>query len=323
MKRMVILFVLILFLAPLTTAQEKPLVVTSIAPIAEILREAFGDTVQVEYLVPLGVDPHQYQLTPDQIEEIQRADVVVTIGHLPAEEKIEELKREGILKGKVLGIEDYQRYGFRYLPERWYNNKYNLHGIWLDPYNALAIAEAVKDALANSPAYTSLDSRFSEFEAKLEGIVLAYQKLGLEGKKALIELPSQQYTLEWMGIIAVDSIKPEEEVPAKSVDELLTVAKTVDVIVYSEESPEPLKSAALELSKRTGIPVVKVSVMWSGRDYTEVLAQNSANIASAFRSYAPEQGQTFQQTNLNTTYILLALVVGITLGTALGVIIKN
>lgn len=323
MKRMVILFVLILLLAPLTTAQKKPLVVTSIAPIAEILREAFGDTVQVEYLVPLGVDPHQYQLTPEQIEEIQRADVIVTIGHLPAEEKIKELEREGILKGKVLGIEDYQRYGFRYLPERWYNNKYNPHGIWLDPYNALAIAEAVKDALANSPAYTSLDSRFSEFEAKLEGIVLAYQKLGLERKKALIELPSQQYTLEWMGIIAVDSIKPEEEVPAKSVDELLTVAKTVDVIVYSGESPEPLKSAALELSKRTGVPAVKVSVMWSGRNYTEVLAQNSANIASAFRSCAPQQGQAFQQTNLNTTYILLALVVGITLGTALGVIIKN
>lgn len=322
MKRITVVLFILILLSPMTIAQERPLVVTSIAPIAEILKEAFGDTVQVEYLVPLGVDPHQYQLTPEQIEEIQRADAVVTIGHLPAEEKIEELEQEGLLKGRVLGIRDYQRYGFRYLPERWYNNKYNPHGIWLDPYNALAIAKAVKDALVEIyPAYASLDSRFSEFEAKVEGIALAYQKLDLKGKRALIELPSQQYALEWMGVVAVDSIKPEEEVPAKSVDELLDVAKTVDIIVYSEESPEQLKSAALELSKRTGVPAVKVLVMWSGRSYTEVLTQNSANVALAFRSCAPKQ--ISRQTNLNTTYIFLALIVGITLGTALGVIIKK
>jgi len=319
MKKVVAMLFALILLSPLTVAQEKPLVVTSIAPIAEILREAFGDAVQVEYLVPPGVDPHQYQLTPEQIEEIQRADVIVTLGHLPAEEKIEELEQEGILKGKVLGIGDYQKYGFRYLPERWYNNKHNPHGIWLDPYNALAIAKAVEDALG----FSAYDCRFLEFKAKVEGIVLAYQKLGLEGKKALVELPSQQYALEWMGIVVVGSILPEEEVPAKSVDELLDVAKTVDVIVYSEESPEPLKSAALELSKRTGVPAVEVSIMWSGKDYTDILAQNSASVASAFRSCAPQQGQVFQQPNLNTTYILLALVVGITLGTAVGVIIKK
>ncbi|USS39999.1 zinc ABC transporter substrate-binding protein [Thermococcus aggregans] len=322
MKKMATLLFMLILISPLTLAQEKPLVVTSIAPVAEILKEAFGGTVQVEYLVPLGVDPHQYQLTPEQIEELQRADVIVTIGHLPSERKIEELEKEGFLKGKVLEIEDYQRYGFRYLPERWYNNKYNPHGIWLDPYNALAIARTVRVALAELyPSYSFLDSQLSEFEAKVEGIILAYQKLDLNGKKALIELPSHQYAVEWMGIVVVDSIKPEEEVPTKSVDELLEVAKSVDVIVYSEESPEQLKNAALELSKRAGVPAVKVSVMWSGKNYTEVLAQNSANIASAFRTYPLEQVP--QQTSLNTTYVILALIVGITLGTAIGVIIKK
>lgn len=322
MKKIATLLFTLILLSPLTLAQEKPLVVTSISPIAEILKEAFGETVQVEYLIPPGVDPHQYQLTPEQIEELQRADVIVTISHLPSEEKIEELEQEGILKGKVLGIKDYQKHGFRYLPERWYNNKYNPHGIWLDPYNALAIAETVRDVLVEFyPSYSLLDSQFSEFKAKLDGIILAYQKLGLKGKKAVIELPSQQYALEWMGIVAVDSIKPEEEVPAKSVDDLLEIAKSVDVIIYSEDSPEQLKNAALELSKRAGVLAVEVSIMWSGRNYTEVLTQNSANIVSAFRTYPLQQ--VSQQTNLNTAYILLALIVGITLGTALGVIIKK
>jgi len=277
---------------------------------------------QVEYLVPPGVDPHQYQLTPEQIEKIQKADVIVTIGHLPVEEKIEELEKEGILKGKVLGIEDYQRYGFRYLPERWYNNKYNPHGIWLDPYNALAIAEATKEALKTHYSGQNIfEAQYSLFKAKVETIILTYQKMNLSEKQAIIELPSQQYALEWMGIEVIASIKPEEEIPAKSVDELLEMVKTVDVIVYSADSPESLKNAVLELSRKTGVPTIGISTIWSEKEYTEVLIQNSANIVSAFRTYVPQEVPS--QQSLNITYIILAFIVGVTLGTAFGVIIKK
>jgi len=323
MRKMALILIIFL-ISPLsfTLAQEKPLVITSIAPIAEIVREAFGESVQVEYLVPPGVDPHQYQLTPEQIEKIQKADVIVTIGHLPAEEKIGELEKEGILKGEVLGIEDYQRYGFRYLPERWYNNKYNPHGIWLDPYNALAIAEATKEALKSRYSGQNIfEAQYSLFKAKVEAIILAYQKMNLSEKQAIIELPSQQYALEWMGIEVIASIKPEEEIPAKSVDELLEMVKTVDVIVYSADSPESLKNAVLELSRKTGVPTIGISTIWSEKEYTEVLIQNSANIVSAFRTYVPQEVPS--QQSLNITYIILAFIVGVTLGTAFGVIIKK
>ncbi|ACS89246.1 MULTISPECIES: metal ABC transporter solute-binding protein, Zn/Mn family [Thermococcus] len=318
------LILIIFLISPLsfTLAQEKPLVITSIAPIAEIVREAFGESVQVEYLVPPSVDPHQYQLTPEQIEKIQKADVILTIAHLPVEEKIEELEKEGVLKGKILEIEDYQRHGFRYLPERWYNNKYNPHGIWLDPYNALAIAETTKESLKTRYSGKNIfDAQYSLFKAKVETIILAYQKMNLSEKQAIIELPSQQYALEWMGIEVIASIKPEEEIPAKSVDELLEMAKTVDVIVYSVDSPESLKNAALELSRKTGVPAIEVSTIWSEKEYTEVLIQNSANIVSAFRTYIPQEVPS--QQSLNTTYIILVFIVGVTLGTAFGVIIKK
>jgi len=323
MRKMALILIIFL-ISPLsfTLAQEKPLVIASIAPIGEIVREAFGESVQVEYLVPPGVDPHQYQLTPEQIEKIQKADVIVTIGHLPAEEKIGELEKEGILKGEVLGIEDYQRYGFRYLPERWYNNKYNPHGIWLDPYNALAIAEATKEALKTRYSGQNIfEAQYSLFKAKVETIILTYQKMNLSEKQAIIELPSQQYALEWMGIEVIASIKPEEEIPAKSVDELLEMVKTVDVIVYSADSPESLKNAVLELSRKTGVPTIGISTIWSEKEYTEVLIQNSANIVSAFRTYVPQEVPSQQR--LNITYIILAFIVGVTLGTAFGVIIKK
>ncbi|HDD31829.1 MAG TPA: ABC transporter substrate-binding protein, partial [Thermococcus litoralis] len=42
MKKIATLLFTLILLSPLTLAQEKPLVVTSISPIAEILKEAFG-----------------------------------------------------------------------------------------------------------------------------------------------------------------------------------------------------------------------------------------------------------------------------------------
>lgn len=322
MRKIIIFLIFMLSLSSPVIAQEKPLVITSIAPIAEIIKEAFGESVQVEYLVPPGVDPHQYQLTPEQIEKIQRADVILTIGHLPAEEKIEEIEKEGILKGEVLGIEDYQKHGFHYLPERWYYNKNNPHGVWLDPYNALAIAGAVKDVLsAFYPHESYFETQYSLFRAKIEGIILSYQAHNITGKRAIVELPSQQYAVEWMGMEVVSSIKPEEEVPARSVDELLEIAKTIDVIIYSEDSPNSLKDAAFELSRRSGVPVVEVSTTWVGKKYSEVLVQNSANILLSFKE--PPYKEVPQSASLNTTYILLSLIVGITLGTAIGVIIKK
>ncbi|USH00606.1 zinc ABC transporter substrate-binding protein [Thermococcus argininiproducens] len=322
MRKIIIFLIIMLSLSSPVIAQERPLVITSIAPIAEIIREAFGESVQVEYLVPPGVDPHQYQLTPEQIEKIQKADVILTIGHLPAEEKIEEIEKEGILKGEVLGIEDYQKHGFHYLPERWYYNKNNPHGVWLDPYNALAIADAVKDVLsAFYPHESYFDIQYSLFRAKIEGMILSYQALNITGKRAIVELPSQQYAVEWMGMEVVSSIRPEEEVPARSVDELLEIAKTIDVIIYSEDSPTSLKEAAFELSRRSGVPAVEVSTTWIGKKYSEVLAQNSANILLAFKE--PPYKEVPQSASLNTTYIFLSFIVGITLGAAIGVIIKK
>jgi len=112
MKRfLIIMIILIGTLTPLTSAaEEKPLVVASIAPLAAIVQDAFGDSVNVVYLIPPGADPHEYQLTASQIELLRKASVIVTTGgHLPVEKKIAELKAEGTITGETLFLEDYKR----------------------------------------------------------------------------------------------------------------------------------------------------------------------------------------------------------------------
>jgi len=323
-KAVILTLLIISFIIPSVSA-EKPLVIASISPLAEIVKEVFSDSVEVVYIVPPGADPHQYQLTPEQIELIKKADVVVTVnGHLPAEQKMKQLKEEGTISAAVLFAEDYAKYGFRFLPERWYDNKNNPHGVWLDPHNALAIAKATAEALSKRyPQKRELyEKQYEKFETKVLAIVEAYKVLA-ENATAVIEMPSQQYALEWLGVKAVASIKPEAEMPAKSVDEMLGITKTVEFIAYSSKSPESLKSAAIELSQRVGKPLADITTTWIDKPYTEILIENSKAVIEALNQKMPAVQQTAKMESLNEVYILLTLVVGISLGMAVGVLIKK
>ena len=255
----------------------------------------------------------------DQIALLRKADVIVTTGHLPAEMKVLELKKSGEIPGVVLSIEDYERYGFRYLPERWYTGKNNPHGIWLDPRNALAIAEATGDALVelHPELKDVIRNNLRRFEDKINVVIESYSGI-LAGKKAIIELPSQQYTLEWLGIEVVDSIKPEAEVPAKSVD---SITPSADVVVYDEATPQTLKDASRKLSERLGIPLANVTILWVKENYSTVLIENTKSIIKAMS----EKGGVVVKTESSDVakYSIISLIVGIVVGVSIGIVIKR
>lgn len=324
-RTLLIALLLIGSFIPLTSgAGEKPLVVTSIAPLAAIVQDAFGDSVEVVYIIPLGADPHEYQLTASQIELLRQADVIVTTGgHLPVEKKIAELKAEGTITGEALFINDYKANGFRYLKEHWYNEKDNPHGIWLDPYNALAIAQATEKALEKADPHNAELYRkgFECFNERVITIVESYRAILTENLTAIIQMPSNQYALEWLGITAVASIKPEEEVPALGVDELVGKAAEADLIVYGHESPEQLTDAAKELAVKSRKSPAEITVFWKDRPYTEVLIENSAAVIKALEEKPPEK-LAEARTDV-TRYVVVSIIVGLVLGTALGVILKK
>ncbi|AIF69713.1 hypothetical protein PAP_06580 [Palaeococcus pacificus DY20341] len=322
-----LIMLLTVSLAPSVLAEEKPLVIASIPSLAEIVKEAFGDSVRVEILVPLGVDPHEYQLSPEQVEKAQSALVIVTTGgHLPAEKKLRELSEKGEISAKVLGIEDYQKEGFRFVEKSWMGGS-NEHGTWMDPNNALAIAKATKEALIESDPRNKdvYEREYGVFEERVRTIVEAYKVIfeNMGKKKAIIELPAHQYALNWLGVKVVDAIKPEEEAPAKSVDVLLSAVEDVDFIVYSKNSPDPLKNAAMELSQRSGRPLANIVYMWTNEEYTKVLEENTAEILKALSSQESQPKTVELKQGVSEIYVLLAMIIGIVLGFAVGMFIKE
>src|SRR5438309_2215261 len=56
-------------------------VVAAFYPLAEVARRVGGARVRVSDLTPAGAEPHDIELSPDQVDRIQGAAVVVYLGH--------------------------------------------------------------------------------------------------------------------------------------------------------------------------------------------------------------------------------------------------
>lgn len=82
MKKLVIFFAAILFLAGCSTKKEndKPVVVTTISQIADAVSVIAGDRVEVKALMGPGVDPHLYKATQGDLSKLESADVIFYSG---------------------------------------------------------------------------------------------------------------------------------------------------------------------------------------------------------------------------------------------------
>jgi zinc transport system substrate-binding protein len=72
-------------------------VVASFYPVAEVAERVGGDRVDVSNLTPAGTEPHDLELTPDQVADVEDADVVLYLGEgfQPALSEIAGRRDEG------------------------------------------------------------------------------------------------------------------------------------------------------------------------------------------------------------------------------------
>ena len=81
------LLVLVLLLSAGCTRKEdtaavpvKPVVVTTLYPLYEFARQLAGERMEVQLLLPPGVEPHHFEPTPDDLIRIHRSALFVYIG---------------------------------------------------------------------------------------------------------------------------------------------------------------------------------------------------------------------------------------------------
>jgi len=131
--------------------QARLQVVASIKPLALIAQEVAGDQAEVSTLLPITASPHDYPLKMSDHQRLRAADLVLWIG--PEMESFLARPLANLATDKLLT--SYQLTGLHWPEAATDGHQHSNHEhlgkdphLWLDPRNAVVIAQAVAERLA-------------------------------------------------------------------------------------------------------------------------------------------------------------------------------
>lgn len=230
------IFSIALFLAPLilssvvidVQALDQPIlsVAVSVPSLAGIAQEVGGLHVNTSALLNQEAEPHAFSLTPEVIAKADAADLLVLTGHFTWEEELANLTATPFITlHSEDALESYEDYGAALSPMPGQesgaggsdHNEGNLHGFWLLPRNAVAIANATRAALTtlNSTLSDEWDSNFNSFVDKMGELQNTIETLdaiyGFSGMHAVTVFPAEAYVAETFGI-KVDAVLQIEDI---------------------------------------------------------------------------------------------------------------
>lgn len=239
-------------------------VVAAFFPLAEAARAAGGEDVDVVDLTPPGVEPHDLELTTDQVDLLLDADLVIVLGgdFQPAVEAV-AADRDGptIDVFDALGIETGDPH------------------VWLDPTTMAAIAELVAVELDGdaSPLVAELEALDERFRSRLSScesdvIVTSHEAYGhLVGRYGLREE-------------SISGLVPESEPDPAKLDELARLVEREGVTTIFTEPLLPTR-AADTLARETGAAVVVLDPLESdpGTGYVSAMDANLEALVTGLR----------------------------------------
>jgi len=259
-KLVFLLCFLLLFIACNQSETEKKItVVTTILPITDMVKAIGGERTEIFQLVPPSADIHHFQLRPQDLKIISRADLLLSVGGNlePWLDKVESLlKKKEAQKLKFydfLKSIDYPRLR---------NDDPHL---WLDFEADRLLAERITEILVridpagkenyeqNSRSLTltlqSLDDRYSQI---LSGCRQKY--LVIAGHQAFGYLASR-YGLE---LESLTEANPEAQPGPRRLQEIIGLIKAKEIkAIFIENSTTPIY--AQTIARETGVKLYLLS----------------------------------------------------------------
>lgn len=265
-------------------------------PIEEIVRSVGGPGVSIVDLVPPGESAHDYEPTPQQITDLQSADIVFYLGSgfQPNVEKAiaslpSRVRRVDLLVSVPLIAVDSQLAGAdgQTSGEVLANGK-DPH-VWLDPANMQLMTTEVQQSIAGLPGAdaASLASGAAAYTATLVRLDTEFSA-GLAQCRSNVIVTSHRafgYLAKAYGLlqIAISGISPTEEPSAKTLEAVAQAAKAnkVTTIFFENNLPPDLaKTIASEIGATTAVldPVESLSrdQLKANADYSLIMQQNLA-----------------------------------------------
>ena len=240
--------------------------VTTIAPLRNIVENVGGDRVAVVALVPEGTNAHTYEPPPSAAREITEADLIVVNGlnlELPTLELAEANAREDVevlrLGDKAIPPADYV-FDFSFPASAGNPNPH----LWTAPHLVIRYGELVREALSRldpeGAAYYGANT--ARYVAQLERLDTAFFAVALtipeENRKLLTYHDSFPYFGPRYGFEIIGAVQPSD---------------------FSDPSPREV-AALVEQIRAAGVPAIFGSAVFSSA-VLETIAEEAGAVQVA------------------------------------------
>ncbi|MGQ0623216.1 MAG: metal ABC transporter solute-binding protein, Zn/Mn family [Sporichthyaceae bacterium] len=265
-------------------------------PIAEAVGRVGGDRVAVQNLTPPGGGPHDLELNPRQVEELEKARAIFYLsgGFQPQVQQAASGMPAAARKVDILA-------GVSLLPvgEQLAGTQGEVDGevladggdphIWVDPLLQLGIATQARDVLVElDPAGTSTyDTNLAAYRSELEALNVDY-RTGLQTCQSRVVVTSHrafEYLARRYGLIqiAIAGLSPEDEPDPRSLAAIAEAAKRegVRTVYFEEQVPADFaRTVAREIGAGTDaldpVETITAEDLAAGRTYSAVMRDNLA-----------------------------------------------
>lgn len=220
----------------LSSNQPKIKVVASFYPMYEFVKQVGGDRVDVSTLIPIGVEPHDYDPTIQQILNAQTADMLV-YNSPGLETWVPKVNGKFALDASN---------GIALMS----STNPDSHGtdphVWLDPILAKKEVENIRDGLikvdpANATYYTANAKKFSgqldSLDASIRTMLPTCQKKDFVAFHEAFGYFAKRYGLNQHSVLG---ISPEGEVAPQKLQQIVQLTRNLGIdIIYAEDLVDP------------------------------------------------------------------------------------
>lgn len=251
---------------------SKTTVVASFYPLAYAAEQIGGNGVSVDNLTPAGAEPHDLEISPRQVADVQSADLVLLLGH-GFQRQVEAAAGRS---KNVLPLLDTP--GLRLFPNG------DPH-VWLDPVRYELIVDRIGADLHKRAAANKLVHRLRVLDREYaRGLAHCARRELVTSHEAFGYL-AQRYHLKQVGITG---LTPEAEPSPGDLERVIaTVRRTHATTVFFETlvSPRLADTVAREAGARTAVldPLEGLAKdeQAKGEDYFTIMRANLAALRRA------------------------------------------
>ncbi|MDA8226598.1 MAG: metal ABC transporter substrate-binding protein [Desulfitobacterium hafniense] len=263
---------------------KKISVYTSFYPMYDFTKKIGGDKINLTNLVPAGTEPHDWEPTPSDMVNLEKADVLIYNG-AGMENWIDKVLNS-IKNKKLITVETAKGLKLLDNSDKSEDLMYDPH-VWLNSMLAKQQMEAIKNALVTADPSNKdyYEKNYADNAKKLDDLDQEYKATVAKFKSKDIVVAHQAfgYLCEAYGLkeVAIEGLTADSEPSPARMVEIVKFAKENNLkFIFFEElvSPKVAQAIAKEVGAETAVlnPLegLEEDDIKAGKDYFSVMREN-------------------------------------------------